>query len=287
MSKQEVRLFEEQEVRGFWDEDHEKWWFSVVDIVGILTEQINQDGGRNYWKVLKKRLKEEGSELVTICNQLKLLSSDGKKYLTDCLDTEGVLRLVQSIPSKKAEPFKLWLAKVGNQIIEEGINPELTAERMINEYKNLGYSESWINQRLKSIEVRKGLTDEWNKSDVQTPEEYAALTSIMSKIWSGLTVKEYKKLKDLKQENLRDHMTNTELVLNMLAEVSATEINQVRKPKGFHQTQNAAIEGAKTAKVARLQLEKSTGKSVISSINAKRISQNSEKEQIENKGGNR
>lgn len=267
--KNKVKLFESQQVRTEWDESAEKWWFSVVDIVAVLTEQPDYTKARNYWKWLKKKLTAEGSQLVSDTHQLKMTAADGKKYLTDVADTEQILRLIQSIPSKKAEPFKLWLAKVGNERIDETIDPELTIDRAIQGYRRLGYSENWINQRIKSIEVRKSLTDEWDKSGVKQGKEYADLTDLMSQTWSGMTTREYKQHKGLKKENLRDNMTNTELVLNMLSEVAATDISIVKNPKGFAESAKVAKEGAKTAKAARDQLEKSTGKSAISPLNAK------------------
>jgi hypothetical protein len=261
-----VKLFEEQIVRSTWDEKSEKWWFSVIDVIAILTNSPNP---QVYWRVLKKRLKDEGNETVTNCNGLKMMSPDGKMRLTDVADTEQILRLIQSVPSKKAEPFKLWLAKVGSERLDETIDPEISIERAINSYKHLGYSENWINQRIKSIEVRKVLTDEWDKSGVKKGQEYAKLTDLMSKIWSGMSTREYKKFKGLKKENLRDNMTNTELVLNMLAEVAATDISVERQPSNFDESASVAKEGAKAAKAARKQIEKSTGKSAISNKNAK------------------
>ena len=218
-------------------------------------------------------MKAEGNQSVTNCNQLKLEAADGKKYLTDVADTEQVLRLVQSIPSKKAEPFKLWLAKVGRERLDETVDPELSIDRAIQSYRRLGYSESWINQRIKSIDVRKALTDEWDKSGVQQGAEYAALTDLMTKTWSGMNTREYKEHKGLKKENLRDNMTNTELVLNMLAEVAATDISIARQPSGFDESAEVAQEGAKAAKVAREQIEKSTGKPAVSKLNAKNLRQ--------------
>ena len=268
-SKNKLKLFEEQQIRYVWDEEAEKWWFSIIDIIGVLTEQPDYNKVRNYWKWLKNKLKDEGSQLVSNTNQLKLEAADGKKYLTDVADTEQILRLIQSIPSKKAEPFKLWLAKVGSERIDETVDPELSIDRAIQNYRRLGYSENWINQRIKSIEVRKALTDEWDKSGVNKSNEYAALTDLMSKTWSGMTTREYKKHKGLKKENLRDNMTNTELVLNMLAEVAATDISIVRQPVGFNESADVAQEGAKAAEVARQHIEKSTGKSVLSKLNAK------------------
>jgi hypothetical protein len=266
--KSAVRLFEERKVRAVWDEEAEKWWFSVVDVIAILTDQAEYTKARKYWSVLKTRLKKEGGELATNCSQLKMAAADGKKYLTDVADTEQILRLIQSVPSPRAEPFKLWLAKVGSERIDETVDPELSIDRAIQNYRRLGYSENWINQRIKSIEVRKALTDEWDKSGVRQGKEYADLTDLMSKTWSGLSTREYKRFKGLKKENLRDNMTNTELVLNMLAEVAATDISLVRQPMGFTESAAAAEEGAKTAKAARVQLEKSTGKPVVSPLNA-------------------
>ncbi|MCL2207473.1 MAG: Bro-N domain-containing protein [Fibromonadales bacterium] len=268
-----IQMFEGQQVRALWDEESEKWWFSVVDVVAVLTNQNDYQSGRNYWKVLKNRLKEEGNETVTNCNQLKIIAPDGKMRLTDVADTEQILRLVQSIPSKKAEPFKMWLAKVGKERIDETIDPEQSIERAIQNYRKLGYSESWINQRIKSIEVRKALTDEWDKSGVKQGQEYAMLTDLMSKTWSGMNTHEYKKYKGLKKENLRDNMTNTELVLNMLAEVATTDISIVKQPNGFDESADVAKKGATAAKVARMQIEKDTGKKAVSRLNAKRIRQ--------------
>jgi len=270
MSKS-IQIFEGHKVRALWDENSEKWLFSVVDVVAVLTEQTTARGASNYWKVLKHRLVAEGSELVTNCNQLKMEAADGKKYQTDVADTEQILRLVQSIPSKKAEPFKLWLAKVGRERIDETTDPELSIERAIQNYRKLGYSENWINQRIKSIEVRKALTDEWDKSGVRQGEEYAYLTDLMTKTWSGMTTKQYKKHKNLKKENLRDNMTNTELVLNMLAEVATTDISIVKQPKGLKESAEVAKRGATAAKVARKQIEKDTGKNAISNLNAKSL----------------
>jgi hypothetical protein len=266
-----IRLFEQQQVRAVWDEESEKWWFSVLDIIAILTNQSDYQKTRNYWKWLKNKLKTEGSELVSHTNRLKLEASDGKKYLTDVADTEQILRLIQSVPSKRAEPFKLWLAKVGNERLDETVDPELSIDRAIQNFRRLGYSENWINQRIKSIEVRKALTDEWDKSGVAKGKEYAALTDLMSRTWSGMSTREYKQHKGLKKENLRDNMTNTELVLNMLAEVAATDISIVRQPAGFGESAEVAKEGAKAARAARAQIEKSTGKPVISPLNAKSL----------------
>ena len=267
-----IKVFENQQVRGEWDAENEKWWFSVLDIIAILTDQADYKKVRNYWKWLKRKLISEGSQLVSTTNQLKLTAADGKKYRTDVADTAQILRLIQSIPSQRAEPFKLWLAHVGSERLDETMDPEQSIDRAIQNYRHLGYSENWINQRIKSIEVRKALTDEWDKAGVEEGQEYAALTDLMSKVWAGMTTREYKQYKGLKKENLRDNMTNTELVLNMLAEVAATDISLVRKPQGFEESADVAQEGAKTAKAARQQLEASTGKPVVSQLNAKKTS---------------
>ena len=266
-----VKLFESRHVRTEWDAENEKWWFSVLDIIAVLTDQPDYRKVRNYWKWLKNKLLAEGSQLVSATNQLKLKAADGKFYKTDVADTEQILRLIQSIPSKRAEPFKQWLALVGSERLEETVDPELSIERAIQNYRRLGYSENWINQRIKSIEVRKALTDEWDKSGVQQGGEYAALTDLMSRVWSGMSTREYKQHKGLKKENLRDNMTNTELVLNMLAEVAATDISLVRNPEGFDESAEVAKEGAKAAKAARLQLEKSTGKPAVSPSNSRQL----------------
>jgi len=269
-SKNKIKLFEDKRVRYIWDEEAEKYWFSVVDIVEILTDS---DNPRRYWSDLKRKLKAEGSQLYENIVQLKMPAADGKNYLTDVADTEQLLRIVQSVPSKKAEPFKLWLAKVGSERLDETIDPELSIDRAIQNYRRLGYSGNWINQRIKSIEVRKALTDEWDESGVQEGTEYAALTDLMSKTWSGMTTREYRKHKGLRKENLRDNMTNTELVLNMLAEVATTEISQTEQPVGFMESADVAKRGATTAKVAREQLESETGKSAVSNLNAKDLGQ--------------
>ena len=266
--KNAIKLFGEQRVRTLWDEQAEKWWFSVVDVIAVLTQSENP---RHYWTVLKGRLAAEGNETLTNCERLKMQAKDGKLRLTDVADTEQLLRLIQSIPSPKAEPFKQWLAKVGSERLDETADPELSIDRAIQNYRRLGYSENWINQRIKSIEVRKSLTDEWDKSGVERGEEYAVLTDLMSKTWSGMATGEYKRYKGLKKEGLRDNMTNTELVLNMLAEVAATDISAVRQPQGFSESAAVAKEGAMTAKAARVQLEKSTGKSAVSKLNAKNL----------------
>jgi len=271
-SKNKIKIFEEKQVRTAWDAEAEKWWFSVVDIVAVLTDADYQKA-RKYWKVLKGRLAVEGNESVTNCYQLKMEAADGKKYMTDVADTEQVLRLIQSIPSKKAEPFKLWLAKVGSERIDETVDPELSIDRAIQNYRRLGYSENWINQRIKSIEVRKALTDEWDNSGVKEGQEYATLTDLMTKTWSGMNTREYKQHKGLKKESLRDNMTNTELVLNMLAEVATTDISIIRQPSGFRESAEIAKEGAETAKVARMRLEKSIGRPAVSKLNARNLRQ--------------
>lgn len=265
MTKQEsIKLFEEKKVRTVWDDEQEKWYFSVVDVVGVLTEQIDTEHARNYWKVLKHRLKKEGAESVTNCNQLKLHANDGKKYLTDVADTEGIFRIIQSIPSPKAEPFKRWMAQVAAQRLDQLQDPELSIDQAIMDYKRLGYSDAWINQRIKSIEVRKELTDEWERTGVNKGVEYASLTDIITKEWSGLTTKQYKNLKGLKKENLRDNMTNLEIAFNILAEASATELSKQRNPNGFNEQKSVAKAGGSVAKAARDQLEDQLGRTIIS-----------------------
>ena len=273
-----IKLFQDQRVRVQWDDAQEKWYFSIVDIVGILTESVNSN---NYWKVLKSRLKKEGSELVTNCNQLKMQSGDGKFYKTDVADTEQLLRLIQSIPSPKAVPFKVWLAKVGYERIEETEDPEKAFDRAMETYLKKGYSKNWINQRLKSIEVRKDLTDEWEDRGVKKGLEYAILTDEITKAWAGFSTKEYKALKDLKKENLRDNMTNLELVLNMLAETSTTELSKKHKPKTFIENKNVARKGGSVAGVAREDLEKKLGESVISPLNARELGKSDNDDIIE------
>ena len=264
--KTAIKLFHEQRIRSLWDDKIEKWYFSIVDVIGILTGSKNPN---NYWKVLKNRLKKEGSELVTNCNQLKMQSSDGKYYRTDVADTEQLFRLIQSIPSPKAEPFKLWLAKVGRERVDEIEDPEIGIDRLMETYLRKGYSREWINQRLKSIEIRKELTDEWEYRGVKKGQEYAILTDEITKAWSGFTTKQYKSYKDLKKENLRDHMTNLELVLNMLAEASTTEISKEKEPETFLENKDVARKGGNVAKAARLKLENTTGKKVVKRLNAK------------------
>lgn len=266
-----IKLFESQQIRTEWDADAEKWWFSVVDIVAVLTEQPDYTKARKYWSVLKVRLKKEGSQLATNCSQLKLTAADGKKYLTDVADTEQLLRLIQSIPSKKAEPFKLWLAQVGSQRLDQLQDPELSIEQAMLDYKRLGYSDNWINQRLKSIEIRKELTDEWTKHGLQEGAEFAFLTDVIYKTWADKTAKEYKQHKGLKKENLRDNMTNKELVMNMLAELSTKEISEAVNPQTLPEHENVAKRGGGVAKEARLKLEAETGKPVVTSQNAKQL----------------
>lgn len=263
-----IQLFEDKKVRTLWDAGQEKWYISIVDVIAILTDSPN---ARKYWSVLKARLKAEGSQLTTNCSQLKMQSADGKFYLTDVADTEQLFRLIQSIPSPKAEPFKLWLAKIAAERLDEMQDPELTIDRALEEYLQLGYSENWINQRLKSIEIRKELTDEWKKRGLKEGQQFATLTDIITKTWAGKTTKEYKILKGLKKENLRDNMTNTELILNMLAEASTKDISQVVIPKDFNESKKVAAQGGNVAKVAMIELETKTGKKVVTALNAKAI----------------
>jgi hypothetical protein len=269
-----IAIFEGKQIRRVWDEEKELWHFSIVDIVSVLSKSADP---RNYWKVLKNRLKQEGSEVVTKCNQLKMMASDGKYYLTDAADTETMLRLVQSIPSPNAEPFKLWLARVGYERLEETADPELAINRALKTYLQKGYSREWINQRLKSIEIRKALTDEWETRGVKEGLEFAILTDEITKAWTGLTTREYKKLKDLKKQNLRDNMTNLELVLNMLAETATTEISQKREPKNLDENKKVAREGGSVAGNARKDIEGKTGRRVIAGKNAKQLKLNNRK----------
>ena len=262
MTKQEsIKLFEEKKVRTVWDDEQEKWYFSVVDVVGVLTESKDP---QVYWRVLKKRLLEEGNETVTNCNGLKLRAADGKMRLTDVADTEQIFRIIQSIPSPKAEPFKQWMAQVAAQRIDQMQDPELSIDQAIMDYKRLGYTDAWINQRIKSIEVRKELTDEWERTGVNKGVEYASLTDIITKEWSGLTTKQYKNLKGLKKENLRDNMTNLEIAFNILAEASATELSKQQNPNGYVEQKSVAKAGGGVAKVARNQLEEQLGRTIIS-----------------------
>ena len=260
-----IKLFEGKQVRYVWDDEQEKYFFSIVDIIQILTDS---DSPRKYWSVLKTRLKQEGSELATNCSQLKLQASDGKKYLTDVADTEQVLRLIQSVPSKKAEPFKLWLAHLGQERMNQLQDPELSIEQAIKDYRRLGYSEEWINQRIKTIEIRKALTDEWKRGGMEEDKDYAILTDIISRTWSGMTTREYKEHKGLRKESLRDNMTNVELMLNGLAEAAATELSKRENPKGFAQNAQVAQRGGNVAHVAREQLEQELGETIISSKRA-------------------
>jgi hypothetical protein len=268
MPKDNIKIFEQKEVRTLWDEDAEKWFISVVDVIAVLTESVNPTA---YWRKLKQRLKEEGNETVTNCHGLKMKAADGKMRLTDVADTEQVFRLIQSIPSPKAEPFKLWLAKVGQERLDEMQDPELSIDRALEQYMELGYSQNWINQRLKSIEVRKELTDEWQSRGIKEGLEFATLTNIITRAWSEKSTKEYKVLKGLKKENLRDNMTNTELILNMLAEASVKDISQATNPDGFEESKNVALHGGNVAKVAREALEDKTGKKVVTGLNAKTV----------------
>lgn len=264
--KEAIKIFEEKKVRTVWDNETEEWFFSVVDVVAILTDSPNPS---NYWKVLKHRLRKEGNESVTNCNQLKLPSTDGKYYKTDVATTEQLFRLIQSIPSPKAEPFKLWMAQVAKERLDEMQDPELTIDRAMREYKTLGYSDNWINQRLKSIEIRKDLTDEWKRHGLQEGVQFATLTDIIYQTWAGKTAKEYKQFKGLKKESLRDNMTNTELALNMLAEAATTELSKEKNPQHLEEHEVIAKQGGKAAEAARKQLESDLGHSVISPLNAR------------------
>ena len=271
MEDNSIKLFESKQIRTAWDEEQEKWYFSVVDVVGVLVDSVDYLTARKYWNKLKQRLREEGNESVTNCHQLKLPAADGKKYLTDVADSEQLLRLIQSIPSKKAEPFKLWLARVGSERLDQLQDPELSIQQALRDYKRLGYSDNWINQRLKSIEIRKDLTDQWDQHGVKDSLEYATLTDIIYQAWAGKSAKEYKKFKGLKKENLRDNMTNEELVLNMLAELSTTSITRSENPTNLKENMDVAARGGKVARVAREELEAQTGKKVVSALSAKRF----------------
>ena len=262
----QIKIFEEKQVRTLWDKDKEEWYFSVVDVVSVLTDS---DRPRKYWNDLKKKLQQEGSELSEKIGQLKMPASDGKMYKTDCMNTEQLFRLIQSIPSPKAEPFKLWMAQVAKERLDEMQDPELTINRAMKEYKALGYSDNWINQRLKSIEIRKELTDEWKSHGLKEGVQFATLTDIIYKTWAGKTAKEYKEFKGLKKENLRDNMTNKELVLNMLAELSTKEISESNNPQDFSDHIQNAVDGATIAKNARIELEQKTGKAIVSPLNAR------------------
>lgn len=261
----EIKLYENKEIRSVWDEEKEEWYFSIVDIVGVLTES---DNPRKYWSVLKTRLKEEGSQLATKCSQLKMKATDGKMRLTDVVDMQGIFRIIQSIPSPKAEPFKLWLAEVGKERIDEIIDPELTIERALETYLKKGYTREWINQRLQAIQVRKELTDAWDDAGIKKGIEYAILTDEITKAWSGMTTRGYKNLKGLKKENLRDNMTTTEIILNMLAEAATKDITNATNPKGLEENKKVAKRGGSIAGNARKEIERETGKPVITSKNA-------------------
>ena len=269
-----LKLFNEKTVRTAWNADEEEWYFSVVDVCNVLTDSADYNTARKYWNKLKQRLNEEGSELVTICHQLKMQAADGKMRMTDELNTKGVLRLIQSIPSPKAEPFKIWLAQIGAERLDEIADPEKAIQRGTAYYREKGYSDEWIRQRLRTIEIRKKLTDEWSARGVETDLEYAILTNDMTKAWSGLSVKEYKALKGLKKENLRDNMTDLELVFNMLAEVTTTRLSQKEKPEGFEESRKVAKKGGEATKQARKSIEKVIGEKIVSPLNA------SEKEKL-------
>ena len=269
MSKQtEIKIFDDKQVRTIWDSEQEKWFIAIVDVIALLTESPNP---QVYWRVMKKRLLDEGNETVTNCNGLKMLAADGKMRMTDVADTEQLFRLIQSIPSPKAEPFKLWLAQVAAERLDEMQDPELSIDRALEQYVKLGYTESWINQRLKSIEIRKELTDEWKSRGLKEGQQFATLTDIITKAWAGKTTKEYKVFKGLKKENLRDNMTNTELILNMLAEASTKDISAAVEPKDFEESKNVAQQGGNVARVALKELESKTGKKVVSTSNAKGV----------------
>ena len=268
-----IQIFEDKRIRTAWNEETEEWYFSVVDVIAVLTDQVDYQSARNYWKVMKKRLKDEGNETVTNCNQLKMTAADGKKRLTDVADTEQLLRIIQSIPSPKAEPFKLWLAQVGRERIEETIDPELTIERALETYLKKGYTREWINQRLQAIQVRKELTDEWDARGVQKGVEYAILTDEITKAWSGMTTRKYKNLKGLTKENLRDNMSTLELVLNMLAEATTTELSKTTNPQTFKENVEIAKQGGNVAGNARKEIEEKSGRPVITSKNASELNQ--------------
>ena len=261
-----IKIFDDRSIRSLWDAEREEWCFSIVDVIAVLTDSVNP---RKYWSVLKTRLKKEGSQLATNCSQLKMSAADGKKYKTDVADTKQIFRLIQSIPSPKAEPFKVWIAQVASERIDQIQDPELSIEQAMKDYKMLGYSDNWINQRLKSIEIRKDLTDEWEKHGLKEGMQFATLTDIIYKTWADKSAKEYKKHKGLKKENLRDNMTNKELVLNMLAEISTKEISEVTNPNTFQEHKKVAKNGGEVARNARLELEAKTGKKVVSPLNAK------------------
>lgn len=266
-----IQLYEDQPIRTAWVEDEEEWYFSIVDVVGVLTEQTDYQKARKYWNKLKQRLSEEGSQLVTNCHQLKMTAQDGKKRLTDVANTEQLLRLIQSIPSKKAEPFKMWLAQVGRERIEETIDPELTIDRALETYARLGYDADWINQRLQTIRARKELTDQWKSHGVEQGKEFAILTDEVTRAWSGMSTRQYKNLKGLKKENLRDNMSTLELALNMLAEATTTELTKASNPNGLSENRKVAQEGGTIAGNARKEIEERTGQPVVTSQNAKQL----------------
>lgn len=268
VKKNSIKLFGDDKIRAIWDDEQEKWYFSIVDVIAVLTESPNP---QTYWRVLKKRLKDEGNETVTNCNGLKMRAADGKMRLTDVADTEQLLRIIQSVPSPKAEPFKMWLAKVGADRLDQMQDPELSIQQAMIDYKRLGYSDNWINQRLKSIEIRKDLTDQWKLHNVEEGVQYASLTDIIYQAWAGRTTKEYKQYKGLKRENLRDNMTNEELILNMLAELSTTSITKAKNPQTLDENKQCAKEGGNVARVAREELESKTGRQVVSPLSAKRF----------------
>lgn len=285
--KESLKLFEDRKVRAVWDDEEEKWYFSIVDVVGILADSRDYQTARKYWNKLKQRLKEEGFEPVTNCHQLKLRAEDGKMRLTDVADTEQFFRIIQSIPSSKAEPFKQWMASVASERLDQMQDPELSIEQAMMDYKRLGYSDNWINQRLKSIEIRKDLTDQWKLHNVEEGKQYASLTDIIYQRWAGKTAKEYKKLKGLKKENLRDNMTNEELVFNMLAELSTTSITKVRDPRTLDENKRCAAEGGDVARVAREQLESKTGRKVVTPLSARRFFEGQKPQDLlENKENN-
>lgn len=268
VKKNSIKLFGDDKIRAIWGDEQEKWYFSIVDVIAVLTESPNP---QTYWRVLKKRLKDEGNETVTNCNALKMRAADGKMRLTDVADTEQLLRIIQSVPSPKAEPFKMWLAKVGADKLDQMQDPELSIQQAMIDYKRLGYSDNWINQRLKSIEIRKDLTDQWKLHNVEEGVQYASLTDIIYQTWAGRTTKEYKQYKGLKKENLRDNMTNEELILNMLAELSTTSITKAKNPQTLNENKQCAKEGGNVARVAREELESKTGRQVVSPLSAKRF----------------
>ena len=279
--KETLKLFEERKVRTVWDDEKEKWYFSIVDVVSVLTDSVDATA---YWRKLKQRLKEEGNETVTNCHGLKMKATDGKMRLTDVADTEQLLRIIQSIPSPKAEPFKQWMAHVASERLDQMQDPELSIEQAMMDYKRLGYSDNWINQRLKSIEIRKDLTDQWKLHNVEEGVQYATLTDIIYQQWTGKSAKEYKQFKGLKKENLRDNMTNEELVLNMLAELSTTSITKAKNPQTLGENMQCAADGVDVARVAREQLEQKTGREVVTSLSAKRFFEGQKPEDLlENK----